>query len=191
MASPMATSRPTSAASSGSRRVSSSGVYQASGRRASAPPGAAAETELAPFYADGADARAFTNTLIALTIEEPPVTAADVDGWSERTRAIARVASADVSGCLPTYQRLAGSRRSGDERLLEAKRMHDDEIRKQLAAATAALRDNVVRVHVCSLPVSGSPDLPPGCRCGWAWLSGIVAQPMPTSDTDSVRVGDA
>jgi hypothetical protein len=108
-------------------------------------PSAAAEVEVAPLNAEGG-ARAFANALIAITIEAPVVGASDVDGWSERTRAIARVATADVLGCLPEYHRLAGSGRTGDERLLEAMRARDEQIRKRLAAANAALRDNVVRL---------------------------------------------
>jgi len=107
-------------------------------------PSASVEVELAPLY-DG-QARVFANALIAATIEGPRVSAADVDGWSERTRAIARVAAAEVVGCLADYRRLSGSGQTGDERLLAAMRARDARIRAQLAATTAALRDNVLRV---------------------------------------------
>jgi hypothetical protein len=109
-------------------------------------PAAGAEEELAPFYGGDADARAFASALIAIALEEPVVSAADVDGWSERKRAIARVASADVCGCLGPYRRLAGSGLSGDERLLQAMRARNDDIGKRLMAANAALRNNVVRL---------------------------------------------
>ena len=108
-------------------------------------PSARAEAELAPFYADGADARAFANALIALALEQPVVSAADVDGWSERARAIARVATSEVMGCAQHYRRLAGSGLSGDERLLAAIRVRQDDIRARLRAANAALRASVVR----------------------------------------------
>lgn len=106
-------------------------------------PSARDEAALAPFYAEGADAREFVSALIALALEEPVATAVEVNGWSERTRAIARVATADVSGCLKHYRRLAGSGRSGDERLLAGMRERQDEIRERLRAANAALRANV------------------------------------------------
>jgi hypothetical protein len=109
-------------------------------------PTAGAEEELAPFYSADADPRAFASALIAIALEEPVVSAADVDGWSERKRAVARVASADACGCLAAYRRLAGSGLSGDERLLKAMRARNDEIRKRLMAANAALRNNVVRL---------------------------------------------
>jgi hypothetical protein len=80
-----------------------------------------AEERLLPSAADDqTDPRTFANTLIALAIEKPRVSANDVDGWSERTRAIARVAAAEVLGCLAEYRRLSGSGESGDERLLAA-----------------------------------------------------------------------
>jgi hypothetical protein len=108
-------------------------------------PAASAEEALAPHAAAG-DVRAFANTLIAVAIEEPQVTAADVDGWSERARAIARVASAEVIGCLAHYRRSAGSGMSGDERLLVAMGTRDGEIRHRLAMTAAAMRDNAVRL---------------------------------------------
>lgn len=48
------------------------------------------EVEPEPLCANEVDARAFANAVIAAAIVEPTVSAADVDRWSERTRAIAR-----------------------------------------------------------------------------------------------------
>jgi hypothetical protein len=95
------------------------------------------------FDAGETDARAFANALIAVAIQEPRVSASDVDTWSERTRAIARVATAEVSGCLGEYRRLAGSGRTGDERLLAAMHAHNRRIAEQFAQIGAMLRNNV------------------------------------------------
>jgi hypothetical protein len=78
---------------------------------------------IARFYAaQTPDHRAFVNEMVAATLEAPAVDPADVDTWTERARAIARVAIADAAGCASDYRRLAGSGLSGDERLYRAMR---------------------------------------------------------------------
>jgi hypothetical protein len=102
--------------------------------------GASVEAQLEPLYAGGVDARAFANAVIAAAIVQPTVSASDVEGWSERTRAIARVATVEVLDCRVAYERLAGKGMTGDERLREAMRERRDELQASLRASGAALR---------------------------------------------------
>jgi hypothetical protein len=102
--------------------------------------GASVEAQLEPLYAGGVDARAFANAVIAAAIVEPTVSASDVEGWSEQTRAIARVATVEVLDCRVAYERLAGKGMTGDERLREAMRERRDELQASLRASSAALR---------------------------------------------------
>jgi hypothetical protein len=104
------------------------------------PLGASVEAQLEPLYADGVDARAFAKAVIAAAIVEPTVSASDIEGWSERTRAIARVATVEVLDCRVVYERLAGKGMTGDERLHEAMRERRDELQASLRASSAALR---------------------------------------------------
>lgn len=111
-------------------------------------PAAAAEAALEPLYGDDVDARTFANELIAACVESPAVAAADVDGWGERARAIARVAATQTVDCFAAYRRLAGSGRDGDERLREAMRSRNEELAKRLRMTMAALgaSTNVARL---------------------------------------------
>jgi hypothetical protein len=103
-------------------------------------PAAAAEEALEPLYAEGGvEARAFVNALVAACVESPHVEAADVDGWSERARAIARVAAAQTIGCFAAYRRFADSGLGGDERLREAMKKRKGELAERLRLAMAAL----------------------------------------------------
>jgi hypothetical protein len=105
------------------------------------------EMRLAQFYdAEAPDHRAFVNETVAATLESPVVDAADVDLWTERARAIARVAVAEAAGCRRDYRRLAGSGLSGDERLYRAMRARYERQLEQLRSAVAAASDNVVRL---------------------------------------------
>jgi hypothetical protein len=81
------------------------------------------DMRLAQFYdAEAPDHRAFVNETVAATLESPMVDAADVDLWTERARALARVAVAEAADCRRDYRRLAGSGLTGDERLFRAVR---------------------------------------------------------------------
>jgi hypothetical protein len=102
--------------------------------------GASVEAQLDHFYAEGVDARAFANAVIAAAIVQPTVSASDVEAWSERTRAIARVATVEVLDCRVAYERLAGKGMTGDERLHEAMRERHDELQASLRASSAALK---------------------------------------------------
>ena len=105
------------------------------------------EMRLAQFYdAEAPDHRAFVNETVAATLESPVVDAADVDLWTERARAIARVAVAEAAGCRRDYRRLAGSGLSGDERLYRAMRARYERQLEELRSAVAAASDNVVRL---------------------------------------------
>jgi hypothetical protein len=99
------------------------------------------EMRLAPFYdAEAPNHRAFVNETVATTLESPVVDAADVDTWTERARAIARVAVAEAAGCTREYRRLAGSGFSGDERLYRAMRTRHkrqlEHLQRTMAAAS-------------------------------------------------------
>jgi hypothetical protein len=99
------------------------------------------ERLFARFYAaEAPDHRAFVNEMIAETLEAPEVDAAQVDTWTERARAIARVAIADAAGCALGYRRLAGSGLSGDERLYRAIQAHSAS-RPQTPGAGSEARD--------------------------------------------------
>ena len=66
-----------------------------------------------------------------------------------------------VSGILKSDSTVRNVTRGGDERLLEAKRMHNDEIRKQLAAANAALRDKLGAFRARQTEAARAMTLPP------------------------------
>jgi len=105
------------------------------------------EMRLAEFHtAEVPDHRAFVNQMIAATLASPEVAAADVDAWTERARAIARVAVAEATGCIRYYRRLAGSGLSGDEKLYRAMRTCHERQIEQLRRATASMSENVVRM---------------------------------------------
>ena len=105
------------------------------------------EMRLAQFYdAEAPDHRAFVNETVAATLESPVVDAVDVDAWTERARAIARVAVAEATGCTRDYRRLAGSGFSGDERLYRAMRARHERQLEHLQRTMAAVSDNVVRL---------------------------------------------
>jgi hypothetical protein len=110
-------------------------------------PGADAEMRLAHFYDDEApDHHVFVSELIAVALESPEVDVARVEGLSERARAIARVAVAEVTGCTRDYRRHVGSGMEGDERLFHAMRARHDRQLEQLRLAAAAMNENVVRM---------------------------------------------
>jgi hypothetical protein len=102
-------------------------------------PAAAAEEKLEPLYAEDINARTYVNALVAACVEAPEVSAEDVDAWSDRGRAIARVAAAETLDCVSAYRRLAGSGRDGDERLREAMRKRNEELAKRLRMTVSAL----------------------------------------------------
>jgi hypothetical protein len=105
------------------------------------------EMRLAEFYtAEAPDHRAFVNELIAVTLKTPEVNAADVDTWTERARAIARVAVAEAADCTRDYRRLAGSGLNGDERLYRAMGACHERQLEHLRQATAAVRENVLHM---------------------------------------------
>jgi hypothetical protein len=105
------------------------------------------EMRLAPFYdAEVPNYRAFVNETVATTLESPVVDAADVDAWTERARAIARVAVAEAAGCTRDYRRLAGSGFSGDERLYRAMRARHERQLEHLQRTMVAVSENVVRM---------------------------------------------
>jgi hypothetical protein len=112
-------------------------------------PSAVAEEALGPLYDDGAEARGFVNALVAACIESPPVSPDDVDSWTDRSRAIARVAVAEATDTSLAHRRLAGGGRDGDERLREAMRARRDEFAKRLRMTLAALgaTTNVARLY--------------------------------------------
>jgi hypothetical protein len=112
------------------------------------PPAAAAEDALGPLYGEDVAARAFVNSLVAACVESPRVTADEIDGWSDRARATARVAVAEITGCSAPYKRLAGSGRDGDERLREAMRERRNEFAKRMRMTMAAFSSstNVARL---------------------------------------------
>jgi hypothetical protein len=109
-------------------------------------PAAEEEARLAAYYVGEADARDFTNELVAATLESPEVDAERVDGLSERARGIARVAVTDVLGCMREYKRSAGSGLGGDERLLRVMRERHKRQLQQLQRAAAATSSNVVHM---------------------------------------------
>jgi hypothetical protein len=105
------------------------------------------EMRLAQFFdAEVPDDRAFVNEAVAASLERPVVDAVDVDAWTERARAIARVAVAEVGGCTLVYRRLAGSGLSGDERLYRAMRVRHERQLERLRQTMAAASENVVRL---------------------------------------------
>jgi hypothetical protein len=103
------------------------------------------EVRLAQFYdAEAPDHRAFVNETVAATLESPVVDADAVDLWTERARAIARVAVAEAAGCTRDYRRLAGSDLSGDERLYRTMRARHERQLEHLQRTMAAVSENVV-----------------------------------------------
>jgi hypothetical protein len=105
------------------------------------------EVRLAQFYdAEAPDHRAFVNETVAATLKSPVVDADAVDLWTERARAIARVAVAEAAGCTRDYRRLAGSGLSGDERLYRAMRARHERQLEHLQQTKAAVSENVVRL---------------------------------------------
>jgi hypothetical protein len=106
--------------------------------------GASVEAQL-ELYADGVEARAFANAVIAAAIVEPKVSASDVEGWSERTRAIARVATVEGTRLPGGLRALDWEGMTGDERLREAMRERRDELQASLPASIAALRAAMAR----------------------------------------------
>jgi hypothetical protein len=109
--------------------------------------GADSEVALARHYDDPApDHRAYVNELISAAIAEPAVDEAGVDALSDRARAIARVATADVCGCASRYRALSGKGRSGDERLFDAMREHHSAQIVRLGEMSTMVTENVVRM---------------------------------------------
>jgi hypothetical protein len=105
------------------------------------------EMRLAPFYdAEAPNHRAFVNETVATTLESPVVDAANVDTWTERARAIARVAVAEAAGCTRDYRRLAGSGLGGDERLYRATRARHERQLEHLRRTMAGMSENVARL---------------------------------------------
>jgi hypothetical protein len=105
------------------------------------------EIRLAPFYdAEAPNHRDFVNETVATTLESPVVDTADVDAWTERARAIARVAVAEAAGCTRDYRRHAGSGFSGDERLYRAMRARHERQLEHLQQTMAGVSENVVRL---------------------------------------------
>jgi hypothetical protein len=83
--------------------------------------------------------------VIAAAIVEPKVSASDVEGWSERTRAIARVATVEGTRLPGGLRALDWEGMTGDERLREAMRERRDELQASLPASIAALRAAMAR----------------------------------------------
>ena len=87
------------------------------------------------------------NETVAAMLSHPVVGAADVDSWTERARAMARVAVAEAAGCTRDYRRLAGSGLSGDERLYRAMHARHERQLEHLQRTMAAVSENVVRYY--------------------------------------------